>query len=191
MSSKKKFGIPHRKYGSSSKLCAKVKKCYDKFLRDPMVSNRNIVSKLAKKFIIPRTTVWRWVKRWRIDDNYDPSDMSVHGRFNRIFTDEQEKNLSEHIIEVYLKTNRYFPDFAFQSFTFEFFDEIYKDTPDPPEFNCSAGFISDFKNRNRFSSRLSHFRQRPLTKSQIKIQKELDDFRSLVTQLINDSKSSD
>ncbi len=56
MSCKNKFGIPHRKYGSSSKLCAKVKKCYDKFLRDPMVSNRNIISKLAKKFNIPRTT---------------------------------------------------------------------------------------------------------------------------------------
>ena len=116
--------------------------------------------------------------------------LTVHGTFNRIFTDEQENNLTEHIIEVYIKTNRYFPDFAFQSLAFQFFDEIYKNTPDPPKFNCSAGFINDFKNRNRFSSRLSHFRQRPLTKSQIKIQKEIDDFRSLVSQLINHSKSS-
>lgn len=190
MHAQTKFGVPHRKYGSSCKLCRRIKKYYIKLLNDPMTPNRNIVSKLSKKYNIPRTTVWRWVKRWEKDDNYDPSDMSVHGTFNRIFTDEQERNLTEYIVEVYIKTGRYFPDFAFQSLAFQLYDDIYENSLNAPSFNCSSGFINDFKNRNKFSSRLAHFRQRPISKSQKKINQEIDNFKSLVTQLINDSKNS-
>ena len=91
--------------------------------------------------------------------------MSVHGQFHRIFSDEQERNLTEHITEVYTETGRYFPDFAIQSLAFEFDEEIYRDNPAPP-INCNAVFINDFNKRNNFSSRLAHFRQRPITQMQ-------------------------
>ena len=191
MSGQKRFGNPHRKYGRSCKLCRRVKRQYHKLLNDPMTPDRNIISILAKKFNIPRTTVWRWVKKWRKDDNYDPSDMSVHGISKRIFTNEQENNLSDHIIEVYIKTGRYFPDFMFQSLAFDFYEEIYQNSPSAPEFNCSKGFIYDFKNRNKFSSRLAHFRQRPISKSQEKINKEIEDFKSQVRDLIKISEETD
>lgn len=169
MNCKKKFGQPHRKYGSEPKLCRRIRARYLRLLNDPYTLERNIISKLAKEFGIPRTTIWRWTKRWKRDINYDPSDMKCHGTFNRIFTDEQESNIVEHINETRIKLGKYFPDFAFQSLIFDAYDEIYRDSDSPPSFNCSPGFIKDFKNRNRISSRLAHFRQRPLNKSEIKI----------------------
>ena len=185
-----KFGVPHRKYGSYKKLCEKAKKYYHSLLQDPMCPKKSIPSKIGLRYRIPRNTAWRWVQRWEKDDKYDPSDMSFRGKFNRIFTKEQETNLSEHIVEVYCKAGRYFPDFAFQSLAFEFYDEIYRDDPSPPAFNCSAGFIHDFKKRNNFSSRLAHFRQRPMEKNDQEINKEIENFKLLIKNLIEKSRSS-
>ena len=124
MNQKKKFGTPHRKYGCSSKLCKKVKKYYDDLLKNPTIPNISIPTRIAKQYKIPRNTAWRWVKRWQKDETYDPSDMTVHGTFNRIFSNKQENDLTEHIIEVYVKTGRYFSDFAFQSLALEFYWKI-------------------------------------------------------------------
>ena len=56
------------------------------------------------------------------------------------------------------------------------FNEIYPDLKKAPRFECNPGFISDFKNRNNISSRLAHFRQRPLNKKEADIKKEIQKF---------------
>ena len=126
MNQKKKFGCPHRKYCSEPKLCKRIRRRYFQLLNDPYTIRQTILSKLSKEFGIPRTTIWRWSKRWNRDMNYDPSDKKVHGAFHRIFTDEQENNIIEYIDEVYIKLGKFFSDFFFESLIFEAYDDIYQ-----------------------------------------------------------------
>ena len=123
--------------------------------------------------------------------NYDPSDKKVHGAFHRIFTDEQENNIVEYIDEVYIKLGKYFSDFFFESLIFEAYDDIYQNSPSAPPFQCSPGFIKDFKDRHRISSRLSHFRQRPIKKSEQKISEEIELFKLNIKSLIEKARDSD
>lgn len=116
--------------------------------------------------------------------------MRVHGTFNRIFTDEQEANIVEYIDTNYIQQGKYFSDSAFQTVAFEAFDEIYKDSDNIPKFQCSSHFIFDFKNRHRISSRLAHFRQRPVNKTQEQIDEEINDFKSQVRNLIQSKQNT-
>lgn len=191
MNHKNKFGSPHRKYGSEPKLCKRIRRRYNQLLNDPFTIKKTILSKLSREFGIPRTTIWRWSKRWNRDMNYDPSDMKVHGTFNRIFTDEQENSIVEYIDEVYIKLGKYFPDFFFQSLIFEAYDDIYQNSPTAPHFQCSPGFIQDFKERHRISSRIAHFRQRPINKSEQKILQEIELFKSKIKTLIEKARNSE
>ena len=79
----------------------------------------------------------------------------------------------------------------FQSLAFETYDSIFKDDLDPPKFSCSSSFIQDFKKRNKISSRLAHFRQRPVDISKEKIQLDIDIFKSQVISIIPNIKSTD
>jgi hypothetical protein len=62
------------------------------------------------------------------------------------------------------KYNEYFCDAMFVELAVQAFLEKHQDTPDDvpiPQFNCSDGFIHDFKARNHISSRRSHMHRRP------------------------------
>ena len=71
------------------------------------------------------------------------------------------------------------------------FNEIYPDLKKAPRFECNPGFISDFKNRNNISSRLAHFRQRPLNKKEADIKKEIQKFWSDINDLIQKVRNTD
>ena len=183
-SKKKRFGYPHRDYCHNPVLCAKIKKKFFQMLNDEWVDDRKINAMLSEEFGIPKTTMWRWGCKWKKNHEFDPSDTTNKGACHRIFTDIQEKNIVDYIASNYIDQGKYFPDFAFETVIFDAYDEIYFDSPDPPKFECSSGFICDFKNRNRISSRLAHFRQRPIENNDGNIEKIISDFKKDITNLI-------
>ena len=181
---KKKFHSPHRKYHLYPKRVNRAKSRYFRLLNDESMNKRKIFTIIKNEFGIPRSTMVRWRRKRKLDPFYDPCDTSVHGTFHRIFTDEQEENIVQYIDLNYIKMGKYFSDFYFETIIYNAFDEIYPNPKTAPKFECSPGFISDFKNRHRLSSRLAHFRQRPVNKTEEQIEIEIQSFRSQVSNLI-------
>ena len=130
------------------------------------------------------STLYRWTKRWDQDPLYDPSDKSIYGKINRIFTDDQEQSITDYIDNNYIKAGNYFSGIHFQTLAYDAYDEIFVEKEDQPEFSCSPTFIQSFKERHNISSRMAHFRQRPNNKTKDQITSEFENFRHKIIELI-------
>jgi hypothetical protein len=93
--------------------------------------------------------------------NWRPWDFAARGQRHRIFTMTEERAISDHILDTYITRGRLFTDATFVEVAMQAFLEKYRDSDSPFQFQGSPGFISDFKRRNRFSSRRSHLKRRP------------------------------
>ena len=112
---------------------------------------------------VPGTTVRNWYSQYRKDPTWRPYQTKViHGMHNRIFTDDQEKAISEYIEDNYFAPGYAFHNYDFRIIAMQAFLEYYRDAETVPEFNCSEGFISAFKARNNFVSRRAHYKRRPI-----------------------------
>lgn len=145
MKNKKRFGFPHIQYYRFPERVQAAKKRYFELLDDEWFDNKKIFSTIKTEFNIPRTTMERWTQRWKIDINYDPCDTSVHGTFNRIFSDQQENDNTDYIDRNIIQPGKYFPDF--ETLIYDAYDEVYPDPEDAPRFECSPTFILVFKKR--------------------------------------------
>jgi hypothetical protein len=79
-------------------------------------------------------------------------------------TDEEEQRLSERICEEILAPGTLFTDQNCRMWAMdEYLARYDEDTPwdQMRDFHVSPGFVSDFKSRNRFTSRRGHFNRRP------------------------------
>lgn len=187
---KNRFGTPHRKYHQFPKLINEIKQSFFDMYNDEWMDKKQICSTLQARYGATKTTLYRWINKWKMDPSYDPTNTSVHGNFHRIFTDEQEGNIIQYIKTNFIQKGNYFSDFYFESVIYNAFNEIYPDPKKAPRFECSPGFINDFKNRNKISSRLAHFRQRPLDKNETDIENEIQIFRSEINELIQKVSNS-
>lgn len=138
---KKRFGKPHRKYWMYSQLCKKIKQTYFDLKNDEWFDDKKIHKKLNSDFGVPLSTIYRWTWKWQSDMNWDPADTSVHGDFNRIFTDEQENSVVSFIKENYIDEGNYFSGIHFQSLMFDAYDDAFRHEEETPEFSCSTVFL--------------------------------------------------
>ena len=116
---------------------------------------------IHEKMGIPMSTIYNWLKRWRNDPNWRPTDTQARGIHHRIFTDDEEAAISAYILDSYIVPGRMFTNLDFQALIIQAFMEKYRDCENPPEFTASEGFIQDFKARNGFSTRRAHAKRRP------------------------------
>ena len=123
---------------------------------------RPLISRLSRETGIPDRTLRDWYKRYQAMPDWRPYDTSVHGEHLRIFTDEEENALVEFIVDNFFKPGLAFHDSDFQFLAMSAFLEKYRDR-DCPDFQCSPGFIADFKKRNHLSTRKAHFKRRPVS----------------------------
>jgi hypothetical protein len=79
----------------------------------------------------------------------------------RIFTNEEESALAEFIRSEVLSTGCIFQDVDFRSYALSAWNEKDGLREQIKHFNCSNGFIYDFKRRHGFSSRMFHYKRRP------------------------------
>lgn len=127
--------------------------------------------KISEETGIPTSTLSRWAHKLEEDPSFDPLD-TKYGEHLRIFTDDEENNISDFIVENFIIPGNYFTDEDFKEVAMIAWREKYlpliNDDDDDnairkkvKEFHCSAGFISDFKENHRFSSKKMHLRRRP------------------------------
>ena len=107
---------------------------------------------------VSKSTCYGWFAHWREDQQWRPYK-TYRSRSKRIFTDEEESAIAEHIIEVYIAVGCYFGDDEFRDVAMEAWLRLKK--PGRPMF--TRCFIYKFKKRNHFSSRRAHPKRRTET----------------------------
>ena len=122
---------------------------------------------ISMKTGIPTSTLSDWRRRKMTDANFNPLDKRTN-IYKRIFTDEEEEDITEYILENIIKPGILFTNYDFKNLIMDAFNEkfLYEDDYSKiPQFNASDGFVTDFKNRNNFVSRRLHAARRPLNTS--------------------------
>jgi hypothetical protein len=108
---------------------------------------------------IPTQQLYDWNPNWTLNPNWGPwSD--GQGRHHRMFTDAEERGISDYITNNYFNAGRLFTYTTFCEIAVHAYLEKHQRDEDIRQFNYSAGFITDFKGRNQFSSRRDHMKHR-------------------------------
>ena len=150
---------PQRDYSRNKAVVDRIYAVFDSTIGRPRFLN------LQREYGVPEATLRGWWKRRNEDPEWRPYSTVNHGLHHRIFTDIEEEAITQFIVENYFKPCHAFHDDDFRFLAMQAFLEKYQDQ-DPPDFQCSPGFIADFKSRNHFSSRRAHYKRRPRVDSQ-------------------------
>jgi hypothetical protein len=116
--------------------------------------------KTSDYILIPKQQLYDWKRNWTLNPNWRLwSD--GHGRHHRRFTGTEERGISDHIANNYINVGRLFTDATFHEIAVQAYLEKHQRDEDIRQFNCSAGFIVDFRAKNQFSSPSAHMKRRP------------------------------
>jgi hypothetical protein len=85
------------------------------------------------------------------------------GQYRRIFSPAEENALAEFIRSELLTDGPIFQDADFRASAMAAWFEKYRHCDHMKPFNCSAGYISNFNKRHRFTSRAFHSERRSLS----------------------------
>jgi hypothetical protein len=130
------------------------------------------------KFCVPESTFYDWKQQWEADHFWRPWHTEVHGVRLRAFDDDEEAQIAEVIRTEYIAAGRLFTEATFRELVMQAWEAFGRAEG---EFVCSKHFISNFKHRNRFSSRRFHARRRNPAESQAQIAAWLATIRDLLT----------
>ena len=126
----------------------------------------------------PSSTVRTWKSKIQHDPSYN-IQVGYKSKRRSIFTKDEESALADYIRVNIIDTGQLFTDQDFRVLCMQAFLEKYQDSEKIPKFNCSNGFIYDFKKRNRFSSRRGHAKRRPAAN-----QEEIDKWKQKIRKLL-------
>jgi hypothetical protein len=107
---------------------------------------------------IPHQRLYSWKQHWSSAPNWR---LEGRGSHHRVFTPAEERAIADHIIDVYITPGLLFTDVTFIEIAIQAFLEKQGGSESPVQCQCPLGFIRDFKNRNRSSSRRAHLKRRP------------------------------
>ncbi len=186
----KRFIKPYIKYHDQPDVCQSVKNEYFKLKKDKWFNPRKIVSHLMNKYTVKEGALRKWTKKWEKSIDWDPFDTKNRGKCHRIFTDDQEKSMVNYIEDNYINPGNYFSDGHFQSLAFEAYDNIYRNTDDPPPFQCSESFIYKFKQKYGISSRLAHFKEREPNFNSIENSEDINIFKATIQSVIEKARQN-
>ena len=148
-------------------------------------TDRPEIVPLSKKTGVPERTLRNWYKRSKLEKNWRPYNPHSRAEHFRVFSDEGENAIADYIIENYFKPGFLFQDADFRHLAMQAFLEKHKDSELVPDFQCSPGFIQDFKKRNDLSTRRAHYKRRPVLDAE-KLAEWKESMRRLVESVSND-----
>ena len=148
-------------------------------------TDRPEIVPLSKKTGVPERTLRNWYKRSKLEKNWRPYNPHSRAEHFRVFSDEEENAIADYIIENYFKPGFLFQDADFRHLAMQAFLEKHKDSELVPDFQCSPGFIQDFKKRNDLSTRRAHYKRRPVLDAE-KLAEWKESMRRLVESVSND-----
>jgi hypothetical protein len=111
---------------------------------------------------MPRSTIFFWKVKWRMDHEWRPWHLDNHGRHNKIFTNEQELAIVDEILVRYIAKSQLFSSHTFRTIIMRHAQEAGYS---PDQVKCSNHFIASFKKRHRLASRRFHLRRRNQARS--------------------------
>jgi hypothetical protein len=127
----------------------------------PMSGARGHIPHLHKITGIPETNLRRWQRMLAHDREWRPWH-THHGAHRRICSPLQETAIVAFIQDNFIDAGLIFTDSDFRELAMTAFLANHVDTEDAlPPFQCSPGFIADFKTRHRLTSRKIHYKRRP------------------------------
>ena len=117
---------------------------------------------VSAKYNCPYVTVWRWKKRQEETPGWSPQSAETM-RWNRIFTDEEERAIATMILSDFISKDMLFTDHDFRDLILDQYVQKYGTgaVTDIPDFKCSKGYVYRFKKKYKFSSRRVHLKRRP------------------------------
>ena len=132
---------------------------------------RCLFSNIARVTGIPKSTLSTWRKRLRTHSDWRPSRMN-YGRHRKVFTEDEEKLLIQHIRENFLERNLFYSDRDFHDDAIRFYNDLMRQRIQkiengelPPQkiknFKCSPHFVIDFRKRWAHSLRRPSLKRRP------------------------------
>ena len=147
-----RFAVPRRQYRSHPRLV-------DAVLDDLRngVDSKTISARVG----CPLSTVYRWRKKLQECPEFHP--LSPRSAPNRIFSEEEESSIAAMIRGEFLTKGLLFTDAEFRALIMDQYLSKYRDAEEAPSFQCSNGFVYDFKRRHGFSSRKGRIARRPPT----------------------------
>lgn len=166
--------IPYIKYRDV------IENIYEKFQKGLEWGELMNISRESK---IPYQTLNRWYSIFKEKPEWRPWN-TKRNKSRRIFNSDEEDIIVDFIKKNYLDQNKLFTNRDFKKIALQFHLDFHGFSP-PSKFNCSDGFISDFKKRHGFSSRKSHFKRRPsIVQEQINIWK--NNLQKLLSEVSHD-----
>ena len=147
--------VPHRNYLTDRALVDQV------FRRFECSLGRPCMAALHREFSVPSSTLRGWYNHFQQDAGWRPYNYDAHGAHHRIFTDQEEEAIAQFIEDNYFAQGYAFHNEDFKKIAVDAFLMKYQDAETVPEFQCSPGFITDFKERNNISQRRAHYKRRP------------------------------
>ena len=133
-----------------------------------------MLSQLSREFSIPKRTVSNWYKQYQNGPNLRPYSTINRSLSHHLFTDKEERNITEFIKENFTKRGQLFTDTQFRELAMSAFLFKHRDEDQIPNFMVSDHFIHDFKKRNHISSRLAHPERRSVSNEEENIDWEND-----------------
>lgn len=152
---------PYRNY-------EKVKEHIPAILRRLINTKRGDIQNLSNETGIPYSTLSRWHHALCKNTRFNPLEKKW-GQHHRIFSDAEEDAIADYIVENFIIPGYHFTDADFRDIAMQAYREKYYtflNSDDPEErkkaknFNCSDGFIADFKYHHGFSSKCFHAKRR-------------------------------
>lgn len=181
-----KFGPPKRDYSKKKKVDKVISQLVLHGL-ESIDKNKNVITDLHKRYLIPVSTLYSWNRRLTFNPSWRPYNNRInHGTHNRIFTDKEEQSLANYIKENIINQHYHFTDRNFIYLANQAFQDKYRNIETKKEFKISHHFIQDFKKRNRISTRKAHFKRKDNVDP-----KDYKDFISEIKELIKQADTRD
>ena len=142
--------------------------------------NKKSIPSISKRTGIPATTLYTWRKCYRNNPTWSPQNNYL-GKKKRIFSDSEENELVSYITSI-IEDGNLFTNEDFKEIAIEYYLSIHELDEDIKPFNCSKGFIADFKSRHKFTSKRFHYKRRPNVTPQQE-EEWINNMRKLLTEI--------
>lgn len=120
------------------------------------------MKKISTKYNIPYSTLKMKYSNWK-NENKCPND-DDRGGHNRIFSEDEEKNLYNYIVNIFIECNLVFNNDHLKFLTIQFYHALQKEKDQnykaDDNFTISDGWVCEYKQRWRLSSLKSKLSRR-------------------------------
>lgn len=121
---------------------------------DNLISNNvyNYLAIISDKYNIPKDTLFKKYKLWKLHGDTINYNSENRGGNNKCFTENEEKDLYDYFVNVFIKGNLILTNEHIQLLATQKYISLHKDTVDVNCFIFSDAWVTQFKHRWKLAS---------------------------------------